>query len=56
MYAGITGLISLMCWIVYDVGRKAGASKFGLFTMMGVLMAAPIVFLVKSLVVFFLDA
>lgn len=56
MYSGITGLVALMCWIVYDVGTKAGAGKLGLWIMMGVLMAAPAVFLLKSLVVFWLDA
>ncbi|MGB0965746.1 MAG: DUF2788 domain-containing protein [Litorivicinus sp.] len=56
MYLGITGLVGLMCWIVYDVGTRAGAGKFGLWTMMGVLMAAPLVFVVKTIVVFFLDA
>lgn len=56
MYFGITGLVGLMCWIVYDVGTRAGAGKFGLWTMMGVLMAAPLVFVVKTIVVFFLDA
>ena len=40
MYLGIAGLVALM-WIVYDVGTKAGAGKWGLITMMGVLMAAP---------------
>lgn len=56
MYAGITGLVGLMCWIVYDVGTKAGAGKLGLWIMMGVLMAAPLVFVVKTLVVLFIGA
>lgn len=56
MYLGITGLVGLMCWIVYDVGTKAGAGKLGLWTMMVVLMAAPIVFVVKSVIVLFLNA
>lgn len=56
MYLGITGLVGLMCWIVYDVGTKAGAGKLGLWVMMTVLMAAPLVFVIKSLVVFWLNA
>ena len=56
MYLGIAGLVALMCWIVYDVGTKAGAGKWGLITMMGVLMAAPLVFVVKTIVVLILDA
>lgn len=55
-YTCITGLVALMCWIVWDVGRKAGASKLGLIVMMTVLMAAPAVFLIKSLVVVLLNA
>ena len=49
MYLGIAGLVALMCWIVYDVGTKAGAGKWGLITMMGVLMAAPWSLLSKPL-------
>lgn len=56
MYLGIAGLVALMCWIVYDVGTKAGVGKWGLVTMMGVLMAAPLVFVVKTIVVLILDA
>ncbi len=55
-YLGITALVGLMCWIVYDVGVRAGAGKFGLWTMMVVLMAAPAVFVIKSIVVLFLGA
>ena len=56
MYLGITGLVALMCWIVYDVGTKAGVGKFGLWTMMTVLMAAPAVFVIKTIVVWIIDA
>lgn len=56
MYAGITGLVGLMCWIVYDVGTRAGAGKFGLWTMMAVLMAAPLVFVIKTVVVLLIGA
>ncbi len=56
MYAGITGLVGLMCWIVYDVGTRAGAGKLGLWIMMAVLMAAPLVFVVKTVVVLIIGA
>ncbi|QGG79668.1 DUF2788 domain-containing protein [Litorivicinus lipolyticus] len=55
-YVGIAGLVALMCWIVYDVGTRAGVGRFGLWTMMVVLMAAPAVFVIKSIVVLIIGA
>ena len=55
MLVSVTGLVLFMGYIVWDLGKRSGAGKWGLTILLGVLMLAPAVFLLKELAVLLID-
>lgn len=55
MLVCVTGLVGYMGFIVWDLAKRSGAGKLGLFILLGVLMLAPLVFIVKELAVLLID-
>lgn len=55
MLVCVTGLAGYMGFIVYDLAKRSGAGKLGLFILLGVLMLAPAVFILKELAVLLID-
>ena len=55
MLVSVTGLVLFMGYIVWDLGKRSGAGKLGLTILLGVLMLAPAVFLLKELAVLLID-
>lgn len=51
----LAGLIGFMFFIIWDLSRKLKAGKLATFMMFFVLGLAPAVFVVKEIVVYFLD-
>ena len=55
MLVSVTGLVLFMGYIVWDLGKRSGVGKLGLTILLGVLMLAPAVFLLKELAVLLID-
>ncbi len=55
MLVCVTGLVGYMGFIVWDLAKRSGAGRLGLFILLGVLMLAPAVFILKELAVLFID-
>jgi hypothetical protein len=51
MLACVTGLVGYMGFIVVDLAKRSGAGKFSLYILLGVLMLAPALFILKELAV-----
>lgn len=55
MLVCVTGLVGYMGFIVWDLAKRSGAGRLGLFILLGVLMLAPLVFILKELAVLLID-
>lgn len=55
MLLSVSGLVIFMGYIVWDLGKRSGAGKWGLFILLGVLMLAPAVFVLKELAVLLIE-
>jgi hypothetical protein len=55
MLVCVTGLVGYMAFIVVDLAKRSGAGKLRLYTLLGVLMLAPAVFILKELAVLLID-
>jgi len=55
MLVCVTGLVGYMGFIVVDLAKRSGAGKLGMYILLGVLMLAPAVFILKELVVLLID-
>ena len=55
MLVCVTGLVGYMGFIVVDLAKRSGAGKMGLYILLGVLMLAPAVFILKELAVLIID-
>ena len=51
MLVCVTGLVGYMGFIVVDLAKRSGAGKLGMYILLGVLMLAPAVFILKELAV-----
>ena len=49
MLACVTGLVGYIGFIVVDLAKRSGAGKFSLYILLGVLMLAPALFILKEL-------
>ncbi|WP_430461620.1 DUF2788 domain-containing protein [Thalassolituus sp. LLYu03] len=52
---GITVLIGFMLFIIYDLGKRSNAGKFGMFVLFFALGLGMLGFIVKTVLVEFLD-
>jgi len=52
---GITVLIGFMMFIIYDLGKRSNAGKFGMFVLFFALGLGMLGFIVKTVLVEFLD-
>lgn len=52
---GISGLILLMAFIMYDLSKKSGAGKFGTFIIFLVLGLCVAAFLIKEILIVVLE-
>jgi len=52
---GIGSLICWMAWIVYDLGKRSNAGKFGMFVLFFALGLGVVGFLIKTVIVEFMD-
>ncbi len=52
MLVCVTGLVG---FIVVDLAKRSGAGKLGMYILLGVLMLAPAVFILKELAVLLID-
>ena len=55
MLVCVTGLVGYMGFIVVDLAKRSGAGKLGMYILLGVLMLAPAVFILKELAVLLSD-
>jgi hypothetical protein len=55
MLVCVTGLVCYMGFIVVDLAKRSGAGKLGMYILLGVLMLAPAVFILKELAVLLID-
>ena len=55
MLVSVSGLVLFMGYIVWDLGKRSGAGKLGLTILLGVMVLAPAVFLLKELAVLLID-
>ena len=55
MLVCVTGLGGYMGFIVVDLAKRSGAGKLGIYILLGVLMLAPAVFILKELAVLLID-
>jgi hypothetical protein len=55
LYIGIAVLISFMFFIIYDLGKKSEAGKFGTFILFLALGLGMVGFLMKLFLQFFLE-
>ena len=55
MLVCVTGLVGYMGFIVFDLAKRSGAGKLGMYILLGVLMLAPAVFTLKELAVLLID-
>ena len=55
MLVCVTGLVGYMGFIVIDLAKRSGAGKLGMYILLGVLMLAPAVFILKELAVLLID-
>ena len=55
MLVCVTGLVGYMAFIVVDLAKRSGADKLGMYILLGVLMLAPAVFILKELAVLLID-
>ncbi|MDK2778782.1 MAG: DUF2788 domain-containing protein [Pseudomonadota bacterium] len=52
---GITILIAFMMFIIYDLGKRSNAGKFGMFVLFFALGLGMLGFIIKTVLVEFLD-
>jgi hypothetical protein len=55
MLVCVTGLVGYMGFVVVDLAKRSGAGKLGMYILLGVLMLAPAVFILKELAVLLID-
>jgi hypothetical protein len=55
LYIGVAVLISFMFFIIYDLGKKSGAGKFGNFILFLALGLGMVGFLLKIVLQYFLE-
>ena len=55
MLVCVTGLVGYMGFIVVDLAKRSGAGKLGMYILLGVLMLAPAVFILKELAVLLIE-
>ena len=55
MLVCVAGLVGYMGFIVVDLAKRSGAGKLGMYILLGVLMLAPAVFILKELAVLLID-
>ena len=55
MLVCVTGLVGYMGFIVVDLAKRSGAGKLGMYILLGVLILAPAVFILKELAVLLID-
>ena len=55
MLVCVTGLVGYIGFIVVDLAKRSGAGKLGMYILLGVLMLAPAVFILKELAVLLID-
>ena len=55
MLVCVTGLVGYMGFIVVDLAKRSGAGKLGMYILLGGLMLAPAVFILKELAVLLID-
>lgn len=55
MLVCITGLVGYIGFIVTDLANLSGAGKLGMYILVGVLMLAPAMFILKEVAVLLLD-
>jgi hypothetical protein len=55
MLVCVTSLVGYMGFIVVDLAKRSGAGKLGMYILLGVLMLAPAVFILKELAVLLID-
>jgi predicted membrane channel-forming protein YqfA (hemolysin III family) len=55
MLVCVTGLVGYMGCIVVDLAKRSPAGKLGIYILLGVLMLAPAVFILKELAVLLID-
>lgn len=55
MLVCVTGLVGYMGFIVVDLAKRSGAGKLGMYILLGVLMLAPAVFILKELAALLID-
>lgn len=55
MLVCVIGLVGYMGFIVVDLAKRSGAGKLGMYILLGVLMLAPAVFILKELAVLLID-
>ena len=55
MLVCVTGLVGYMGFIVVDLAKRSGAGRLGMCILLGVLMLAPAVFILKELAVLLID-
>jgi len=55
MLVCVTGLVGYMGFIVVDLDKRSGAGKLGMYILLGVLMLAPAVFILKELAALLID-
>lgn len=55
MYIGVGVLIFFMFFIIYDLGKKSGAGKFGNFILFLALGLGMVGFLIKVVLQFFME-
>jgi len=54
MLACVTGLVGYIGFIVVDLAKRSGAGKLGMYILLGVLMLAPALFILKELAMLFI--
>ena len=51
----VTGLVGYSGFIVVDLAKRSGDGKLGIYILLGVLMLAPAVFILKELAALLID-
>ena len=51
----VAGLVGYMGFIVVDLAKRSGTGKLGMYILLGVLMLAPAVFILKELAMLLID-
>lgn len=55
LYVGLTGVICFMMFIIYDLGKKSNAGKFGMAVLFFALGLGVVGFVIKGVLKIFFD-